>query len=229
MKWCKDGIFKTAFDSIINTEYINKDIKLFIDSTFINNKYGVEDIGLNIDNKKKRASKLSIICNENKFIFSIISVKLNKNNKNKYNGFKHDVNTIQDSLNNINKAYNFKNVSLIGDKGYITKEEFKYNNKKIDLITSKRSNQKIQNNNINKRILKKRIYIENAISIIKKDERVMTSIQFRYILFIKYDLNLKTSLRFINLKRKDHNIKSYLGFVYLTCLKHNIKILNKIL
>ena len=196
IKWCKDGIFKTAFDSIINTEYINKDIKLFIDSTFINNKYGVEDIGLNIDNKKKRASKLSIICNENKFIFSIISVKLNKNNKNKYNGFKHDVNTIQDSLNNINKAYNFKNVSLIGDKGYITKEEFKYNNKKIDLITSKRSNQKIQNNNINRRILKKRIYIENAISIIKKDERVMTSIQFRYILFIKYDLNLKTSLRF---------------------------------
>ncbi len=105
------------------------------------------------------------------------------------------------------------------------------------MITSKRSNQKIQNNNINKKILKKRIYIENAISIIKKNERVMTSIQFRYILFIKYDLNLKTSLRFINfllkklinLKRKDHNIKSYLGFVYLTCLKHNIKILNKIL
>ena len=45
----------------------------------------------------------------------------------------------------------------------------------------------------NKKILKKRIYIENAISIIKKNERVMTSIQFRYILFIKYDLNLKTS------------------------------------
>ena len=94
-------------------------------------------------------------------------------------------------------------------------------------------------NNINRRILKKRIYIENATSIIKKNERVITplghllakitSIQFRYILFIKYDLNLKTSLRFINLKRKDHNIKSYLGFVYLICLKHNIKILNKIM
>ena len=37
-----------------------------------------------------------------------------------------EVNTIQDSLGcDINKAYNFKNVSLIGDKGYITKEEFK--------------------------------------------------------------------------------------------------------
>ena len=103
----------------------------------------MENIGWNIDNK-------------NKFIFSIISIKLNKNNKNKYNGFKHDVNTIQYSLGcDINKAYNFKNVSLIGDKGYITKEEFKYNNKKIDLITNKISNQKIQNNNINRRILKK--------------------------------------------------------------------------
>jgi hypothetical protein len=65
----------TAFDSLINTEYINKNIKLFIDSTFINNKYGVEDIGLNIDNKKKRASKLSIICNENKFILSYSLVR----------------------------------------------------------------------------------------------------------------------------------------------------------
>jgi hypothetical protein len=52
----------------INKENINKDIKLFIDGTFINNKYRVQDIGLNIDNKKKKASKLSIICNENKFI-----------------------------------------------------------------------------------------------------------------------------------------------------------------
>jgi hypothetical protein len=116
-----------------------------------------------------------------------------KNNKDKYNGF--NTMLIQYSLNNINKAFNFKNVSLIADKGYLTKEEFKYNNK---------------------RILKKRIYIENAISIIKKNERVMTSIQVGYILFIKYDLNLKTSLRFINLKRKDHNIKSYLGYYYLT-------------
>ncbi len=29
---------------LLNTEYINKDIKLFIDSIFINNKYGVEDM-----------------------------------------------------------------------------------------------------------------------------------------------------------------------------------------
>jgi hypothetical protein len=201
IKWCNDGIFKTVFQNFINKDNINKDIKLFIDGTFINNKYGIQDIGLNIDNKKKKASKLSIICNENKFIYSIISVKLNNVNK-KCNGFKHDVNTIQDSLDNINKVYNFKNVSLIGDKGYITKKEFKYNNKKIELITSKRSNQKIQNNIINTKILKKRIYIENAISIIKKNERIMT--------------------------RKDHNINSYLGFVYITCLKNNIKILNKI-
>jgi hypothetical protein len=47
-------------------------------------------------------------------LFFLLSVKLNKNIKNKYNGFKHDVNTMQDSLGcDINKTYNFKNVLLI--------------------------------------------------------------------------------------------------------------------
>lgn len=57
---------------------INKDIELIIDSTFINNKYGVEDIGLNTDNKKKKSSKLSIISDKDKFIYSVINIKINK-------------------------------------------------------------------------------------------------------------------------------------------------------
>jgi hypothetical protein len=53
----------------------------------------------------------------------------------------------------------------------------------------------------------------------------MMSIQIRYILFKKYDLNQKTCSRIF--EHKNHNIKSYLDFVYLICLKNNIKILNK--
>ena len=56
-KWCNDGIFETAFQSIINEKMIKKSAKLMIDSTFINNKYGVADIGLNTDNKKKNLLK----------------------------------------------------------------------------------------------------------------------------------------------------------------------------
>ena len=62
----------------INLSSINKDVELIIDSTFINNKYGVEVIVLNTDNKKKKISKLSIISDKDKFIYSVINIKINK-------------------------------------------------------------------------------------------------------------------------------------------------------
>ena len=216
IKWSKDGIFKTAFNECINLKSVNKDIELIIDSTFINNKYGVEDIGLNTDNKKKKASKLSIISDADKFIYSVINIKINKIpdikidkrfkiNKKKYKkrkGFVHDVKTIQTTLDNINSKYNFNKVSLLGDKGYIdTNCEYYVNNKKIDLITLKKSNQK-PNNDIDNKKLTKRIYVENAIGLIKKNERIMT--------------------------RKDHMVISFMGFVYLGSLINNLKIINKI-
>ena len=216
-KWSNDGIFEMAFEECINYNKINKSIELSIDTTFINNKYGIEDIALNIDNKKKRASKISIISDKNKFIYSIISIKINikkevkidkrskkyRDKKNKRMkrvlGFVHDVETIQNSLNKINKIYNFSNITLLGDKGYISKKKYKYNNKEVDLLTCKKKNQK-QNDEKTKNILKERIYVENAIGIIKKSERVMT--------------------------RKDHNIKNYMSFVYLASLKNNLKKIN---
>ncbi len=72
-----DGIFKLAFDECMNLKNTNKNIELIIDSTFINNKYRIEEIALNTDNKKKRSSKLSIITDEDKFIYSIINIKIN--------------------------------------------------------------------------------------------------------------------------------------------------------
>ena len=43
----------------------------------------------------------------------------------------------------INPKYNFKNVNLLGDKGYISKDEnYFINKKKINLITYKKKNQK---------------------------------------------------------------------------------------
>jgi hypothetical protein len=51
-------------------------------------------------------------------------------------------------------------------------------------------------------ILKERIYSENAISRIKKSERVIT--------------------------RKDHKIKNYMSFVFLSSLINNLKVIKKI-
>jgi hypothetical protein len=215
IKWCRDGIFKLAFDECMNLKSVNKDIELIIDSSFINNKYGIEDIGLNTDNKKKRASKLSIITDKDKFIYSVINIKINvkeeikidkrfkknKRKKNKRKGFIHDVKTIQSTLDCINTKYNFNSVTLLGDKGYINKNENYYiNNKKINMVTYKKKNQKL-NSDEDQNKLKKRIYVENAIGLLKKNERIMT--------------------------RKDHNIISYMGFVYLGSLINNIKIINQ--
>jgi len=83
-KWCKDNIFQIAFENYINNKTINlEEIDLYIDTSFINNKYGIEGIAMNTDNKKKKATKISILSDEDKFIYSIISVPIS-NNKKKY-------------------------------------------------------------------------------------------------------------------------------------------------
>jgi hypothetical protein len=170
-KWCKDDIFETAFQTIINEKMIKKSAKLIIDATFINNKYGIENIGLNTDNKKKKATKISIIADKQKFIYSVLSIKLKSKTT---TGFIHDVNTVQDSLNKIDKKYEFNDVTLMGDKGYISQKDFFINNKKIKLLTCKKRNQLIQNTENEKKELKDRLYVENSISNIKKNNRVMT-------------------------------------------------------
>ena len=94
-----------------NLRSINNDIELIIDLTFINNKYGVEDIRFSTDNKKK-SSKLSIISDKDKFIYSVINIKINKkpyikiDKRLKKIVFIYDVKTIQLLLNCINSKYN---------------------------------------------------------------------------------------------------------------------------
>jgi hypothetical protein len=222
-KWSHDGIFKMGFENYINKKTIKMDnIDLFLDSTFINNKYGVENVALNTDNKKKKSTKISVLSDNDKFIYSVDSISINNNNKKKYKkkrkknkkrrkqkknikiiknikikkvkGFVHDVNTIDLAIKKINKNYNFK-IILIGDKGYITSKKFYFKRKKIELITPRKKNQK--NKIKNNKLLKRKI-IENTIACIKKNERIMT--------------------------RKDHKIETYMGWIYISCLLHNIKI-----
>ena len=169
-----------AFQECINKTKLNQSIKLSIDASFINNKFGIEDIALNIDNKKKRATKISVISDKNKFIYSVLSIKVNekeiekidrrkrenknKKNKKKREGFVHDVNTIQDSLNKINKIYNFNKITLMADKGYISTNDYYYNNNKIKLLTYKKRNQ-VQNEEEIENELKERIFVENKAQI----------------------------------------------------------------
>ena len=200
-KWFKDNVFEEAYTLYLNERYVckNKKINVFIDATTINNKHGRECIGKYTENKKHSVTRLSTITDVNKCGLSIIPLKLsgklykdknNKLHKSKY--FEHEINKVQETLNNIRINIKDIDVNLIGDRGYITSTIFMVNHKPINIVTPKRSNQKKQNTSVEKQLLKKRSVIENFFCDLKKHERICL--------------------------REDHLIKNFLGFVYMACL-----------
>ena len=92
---------------------------------------------------------------------------------------------------------------LIADKGYISSELTKINNKNVIRILPKKSNSKIKNTIKNKKFLKDHRYkIENVNASLKKNARFNT--------------------------RKDKLSKNFYSFIYIASLVHNIKIYNKL-
>jgi hypothetical protein len=199
-KWSKDGIFEIAYYYFIKENYFklsklknNKLINLFIDVTKINNKNGSENIGINVEYKKKNVTSLTVICDYNKIPIGIQYMDVNVK-PNKKNTFKHEIKNVQNTLNTIPIDFKYHKVNLIGDKGYISQEKFKLGHKKIPIITPKRKNQKIQNTDIEKELLKDRHKIENLFASLKVFNRIAM--------------------------RKDKKIKNYMSFVYLGLLKY---------
>lgn len=189
-KWNKLDVFRKAYEKLINNVIVKwenkKEIDLFIDSTFINNKTGSELVGVNPMNYKKRVTKLSIICDNNKQIIKIIPIKTTKN----------DCVSIEDTIENLKKH---KKINLIGDKGYIARHEIKdrLRIRKIRLITPRKRNQKKKRLSISDRIkLKKRNKVENCIKDIKSYSRIATRtdkliINYMGFVYIACALNIK--------------------------------------
>ncbi len=69
------GIFTKLL--IINIKLINIKLYLYWYSLIYFFYRGIKEIALNTNNKKKRSSKLSIITYEDKFIYSVINIKIN--------------------------------------------------------------------------------------------------------------------------------------------------------
>lgn len=208
-KWVDLDLFKLAYSELLNTYYFKlnnalklKTLNLFIDSTYIINKYGTDNITKNPEYKKKKVSKLSIICDENKNILSAVECKTHINLDKKCNVFSHDIKSVQDTINEIQiKIPSYVRTKIIGDKGYITQKTFKLNGKNVKIIAPKRKNQKSKNTKNEKDVLTKRYVVENSNANFKKAERVMV--------------------------RKEKLIKNYMGFVYLSMLE-NFCIKNKL-
>jgi hypothetical protein len=132
--WTQYNIFKNAFYNFP----IKTNVNLFIiDSTSINNKYGDENVGINPEYKKHNCTKLSIITNKYKEILSPILIE---NNKvfNTTKTLKHELSTIDNHLHDLEKLpLKSSYFKLLGDKGYITKQQYKLKNKNVHITTKK--------------------------------------------------------------------------------------------
>ena len=208
LRWSKKDLFFKAFNENINEniDIINKHEIHIIDASACNNKYGSENITINPEYKKKKVTKISLLCNEDKIITAVVPFNINLTNKkfkNEYiKTYVHDSKTIQKTIDKVDKNITIKHI--LGDGGYKTKEEIKHNDKVIKIITPNRKNQKnnLINNEEKNELCKKRYKVENVFSSIKmNNERIFL--------------------------RKDRKLKHFMSWFYIACLEHNIKIIKK--
>lgn len=136
-EWSNLNIFEDAYyegiKTIINTFDCHSTIDLFIDTSSMNNKYGEESVAYG-QNKKKKISKVSIICNSEKIPLSITMHK----------GSVHDVKTVEKSVEKLKDKIKYRAINMIADKGYAGKEiAGKLSEMKIKMITPCKKNQKV--------------------------------------------------------------------------------------
>lgn len=201
--WSKQNIFKNALINFY-IKYYKRSTKLLIcDATCINNLYGHDKVGLNPEYKKHNVSKLSIICDKNKFIFSTILCNV-KNMYERYSTLEHELNVVKRHCDDISYVNNNSNYyKLIADKGYISNTQCTINNKNVKRIFPKRSNSKVKSSKNDKIMLKIHRYkIEHVNASLKKCTRINT--------------------------RKERFSKYFYSFIYIASLLHNIKVFNKL-
>lgn len=197
-----NDIFKNVYIHMLNHYYkYNKTSKLkyqIVDSSFIQNQFGVDKIGRNKYFKNKKVTKLSIVTDVNGIP---ISVLLDKGNV-------HDSQFIEKHLNDfliVTKTYEYRNFNkykqyMLADAGYDSAnvQNLLIQKGYVPIIAHNRRNTKDPSkikkfNKLQKCKYKKRIIVENAFSWIKKNKRL--------------------------LMRFDKLSTSYLSFVYLALTK----------
>lgn len=179
LEWSKLNIYEEAYRYLLD-KYKHFNLKkssnliLFIDTTHIYNKGGVENIGYGY-NPKKKETKISAICDENKNIYSSIISSVNHKSPSKTT-LKDDAHLVEENLENLLEMdFKYKKIKLVGDKGYArTKQDKKYiqDNFNVQLNYPHRKNQKEKTPNSVKKLLKNRYVIENVFARIKRFDRI---------------------------------------------------------
>jgi hypothetical protein len=168
IKWSSMGVFKISYEIMMKINYkfnTSNSIDLYIDSTFINNSKGSSCVGINPQYTKKKVTKISALCDENKNILSILEINSPTIN---------DVKTIQNTIDNICVNVN-KSICIVGDKGYLNKKKrytYKNNKNKVQVHCPHRKNMKEKTPSATKKKLKKRYIIEHVFKDLKKYNRI---------------------------------------------------------
>jgi transposase len=188
-KLAKERIFEKAYIKLLNDYYkTNKQSKIkyqLIDTTFIRNKLGSENISLNKFYRNKKCSKISLLTDELGIPISIIYDK----------GSKADISFTKENINktlikiNTKKYMNnnkFKQI-LLADKGYTSKQLKEDLNKEgyIIIVPPKKNSKNIFEIK-DKIIYKKRMKIEQIFSRLKQSRRIDTRYERKTINYISF-------------------------------------------
>ena len=204
LEWSRLNIYKITYNIILQKYKLNNlkassNLTLFIDSSNIYNKNGCMNTGYGM-NPKKKESRISVICDKDKNVFSLTLIKVKEKTVNQKtvirNTFPNDSKTLKPSIHDLLKnKLKYKKLFLVGDKGYALKKTDKnklfidYN---IELVYPHRKNQKEKTPKKHKVLLKKRYVVENVFSKLKQFNRICV--------------------------RKDKLDTTYLGFCFLSLL-----------
>ena len=202
-QWSQYNVFEIAYNKMLadNILFENKSsttLNLYIDTSDISNLNGSELTGYG-QNKKKKQTKVSFICDRNKNVYSITFYTPNT----------PDVKTIITSINQVKNKFKYRKINLVGDKGYISmavKNELKTMN--IDLIYPHKKNMTATPQR-SKTHLKKRYLIEHTIKDNKKNNRISLR-KDRLIQTYKSFLFLSTIINLDNNIKKQKNNDSIL-------------------
>jgi transposase len=163
----KNDIFLKLFNKIKNmyvTLNLNETNTMYIDSTIIYNKNGINKIGRNKFYKNKNATKISLMVDKNGFPLSILFIKGNYHDNCVFNKHIKDVKLILPK----------EKKSIVADKAYSSKKNYDLLNKNnINHIIPPRKNMKLaETYNYDKEEYKKRIKIEHIFARFKIFKRV---------------------------------------------------------
>ena len=164
--WIRKGIFESAYKKVLQVYRKHHPEKYYcVDSTFIKNVYGTDCVGKSPVDRGRKASKLSVVTDQNGMIHAFHFAK----------GNVPDVCLLESTLRNM--IHNVDRVELFTDKGYDSKR-----NRVICTMFGLRDRIARKRCKTGKRQNGKRAVVENVFAWLDKYRR----------LILRYDVHMST-------------------------------------